>query len=106
MPNLRVAVLIGSLRAASLNRRLFEHALAVAPDDIELFEVPIAELPLYNEDLRADDTEAGFPEPVRELRASLRSADAVLLIGPEYNYSIAAPLKNALDWASRAPDKP
>lgn len=103
---LNVAVLVGSLRAASLNRRLFQHAARVAPDSMRLTELPVRDLPLYDEDLRRDETEAGYPDVVRAFRASLREADAVLLVTPEYNYSVPAPLSNALDWASRAPDKP
>lgn len=73
---------------------------------MRLEELPIADLPLYNEDLRSDDTEDGYPESVQRLRAGLRAADALLIVSPEYNYSVPAPLTNAIDWASRPPERP
>ncbi len=62
----------------------------------------ISDLPLYNEDLRAQ----GFPGPGERLREQIRLADALLFVTPEYNYSIPGVLKNAIDWASRPPDQP
>jgi chromate reductase len=62
----------------------------------------IGDLPLYNDDVRA----AGFPPPAERLRAQIAAADAVLLVTPEYNYSISGVLKNAIDWASRPPSQP
>ena len=62
----------------------------------------IGDLPLYNDDVRA----AGFPPPAERLRAQLAAADAILLVTPEYNYSISGVLKNAIDWASRPPSQP
>jgi chromate reductase len=93
---LRVAGLIGSLRRDSLNRKLFRFAADHAPSDLDLFEVPISDLPLYNEDLTP-------PPIVQAFWRDLEIADAVLFVTPEYNYSIPAPLKNAIDWASRDP---
>lgn len=91
-------VLLGSLRTASVNRQLAELAIGVAPDGmvVELFE-RLGELPFYCEDI---DNE-GVVEPVRALRNEAARADAVLVVTPEYNASIPAVLKNAIDWLSR-----
>lgn len=103
MSDLMVAAMIGSLRAASLNRRLYEHARTLAPDGMQIEEAPIRDLPLYDEDLRDGGS---FPEPVAVLRRRLAAADALLIVSPEYNFSIPAPLKNAIDWCSRGDDQP
>jgi chromate reductase, NAD(P)H dehydrogenase (quinone) len=87
----------GSLRAASMNRGLIRAAAEVAPDSIEVRQFDIASLPFYNADIEA----AGDPEPVSDLKEAIRSADALLIATPEYNYNIPGVLKNALDWASR-----
>ena len=94
----RMLLLIGSLRAASVNRQLAELAVEVAPDGIEpaLFD-RLGELPFYNEDIDTEDV----AEPVRALRAESARADTVLLITPEYNASIPGVLKNTIDWLSR-----
>ena len=95
----RILALVGSLRAGSYNRQLAEAAVKHAPDgtDVEIFE-GLAELPFYNEDLdRPDDV----PGPAQALRDAVRRADALLLVTPEYNGSIPAVLRNAIDWTSR-----
>ena len=94
----RVMVLLGSLRAASVNRQLAELAAQVAPDGVtlELFD-RLGELPFYNEDVDCD----GVAEPVTALRHEAARADAVLVVTPEYNASIPGVLKNAIDWLSR-----
>lgn len=93
---IQIAGLIGSLRTESFNRGLYRYAVEAAPPGVDLFEVPIGDLPLYNEDL-------GAPRVIERFWEALRPADAVLFVTPEYNYSIPAPLKNAVDWASRDP---
>jgi chromate reductase, NAD(P)H dehydrogenase (quinone) len=88
----------GSLRAGSYNTRLLRAAARGLPPEAELRELQgLDRIPPYSEDL---DLGLG-PEPVRELRASLHRADAILISTPEYNHSIPGQLKNALDWASR-----
>lgn len=91
----RILVLVGSLRAGSINRRLAEAAIAHAPAGIEvdIFE-GLAELPFYNEDL-------DIGPAAEELRTEVRAANAVLLVSPEYNGTLPAVLKNAIDWLSR-----
>ena len=94
----RILVLLGSLRAASVNRQLAELAVEVAPDGVTLTLFDrLGELPFYNEDLDTDDV----GDPVRELRRHAERADAVLVVTPECNASIPGVLKNAIDWLSR-----
>jgi len=99
---LHVLGIAGSLRAASFNRALLRAARELAPAGMEIaiFE-GIGALPLFNEDVE----KAGDPEPVRALKAAIREADGLLVVTPEYNYSIPGVLKNAVDWASRAPER-
>ncbi|HKP44803.1 NADPH-dependent FMN reductase [Mycobacterium sp.] len=98
MSDTKVLVLLGSLRAASVNRQLVELAIETAPDGVslELFD-RLGELPFYNEDIDNDDV----AEPVVALREAAAQADATLVITPEYNGSIPGVLKNAIDWLSR-----
>ena len=98
MADIKVLVLLGSLRAASINRQLAELAIESAPDgaSLQLFD-QLGELPFYNEDIDNDDV----AEPVKALREAAAAADAALVVTPEYNGSIPAVLKNAIDWLSR-----
>jgi NAD(P)H-dependent FMN reductase len=98
MSDTKVLVLLGSLRAASINRQLAELAVETAPDGVslQLFD-RLGELPFYNEDI--DNDEVG--EAVAALRAVAADADAALVVTPEYNGSIPGVLKNAIDWLSR-----
>jgi NAD(P)H-dependent FMN reductase len=94
----RILVLLGSLRAASVNRQLAELAVEVAPDGVTLTVFDrLGELPFYNEDIDTDNV----ADPVTELRREAERADAVLIVTPEYNASIPGALKNAIDWLSR-----
>jgi chromate reductase, NAD(P)H dehydrogenase (quinone) len=89
----------GSLRAGSFNTATLRAAQALAPDGMTIEMADISAFPVYNEDVY----QKGFPPPVETLREQIRRADAVLLVTPEYNYSVAAPMKNAIDWVSRPP---
>ncbi|WP_287811813.1 NAD(P)H-dependent oxidoreductase [Pseudomonas sp.] len=91
-----VAVLVGSLRKASLNRKVAQALIALAPPSLSLKIIEIGELPLYNEDI--DGTP---PAAYTAFREQLGSSDAVLFVTPEYNRSVPAPLKNAIDVGSR-----
>ncbi|MGW0763195.1 NAD(P)H-dependent oxidoreductase [Streptomyces sp. NPDC002814] len=97
--SVRILALVGSLRAGSHNRQLAEAAVKLAPEgaDIHLFE-GLAEIPFYNEDI---DVEGSVPAPAAKLREAAQSADGFLLFSPEYNGTIPAVLKNAIDWLSR-----
>ena len=92
----------GSLRASSLNTAALRAAAELAPAGMSIELCDIGDLPLYNEDVRAQ----GFPAPVQRLRERIKAADALLFATPEYNYSTSGVLKNAIDWASRPPEQP
>jgi NAD(P)H-dependent FMN reductase len=103
MPDTKVLALVGSLRAASINRQIAELAAELALDGVAvtIFE-GLGDLPFYNEEI--DDVmnpEAPALAPVAALRAAAADADAALVITPEYNGSYPAVLKNAIDWLSR-----
>jgi len=89
---IKVAALCGSLRKESFNKHLLEEAIVLAPENIEIEKVEIGNLPLFNQDL-----EANLPEAVKEFKGKIKSADVVLFVSPEYNYSISGVLKNAID---------
>ncbi|WP_129305357.1 NAD(P)H-dependent oxidoreductase [Streptomyces sp. L2] len=97
--SVRILALVGSLRAGSHNRQLAEAAVKLAPEgaDVVLYE-GLAELPFYNEDI---DVEGSVPAAAAALREAAGAADAFLLFSPEYNGTIPAVLKNAIDWLSR-----
>jgi len=97
---MQIIAIPGSIRAASLNRRLLEEAQRVAPEGISVTIADIHDIPLYNSDIDPADELAG-PEGVVRLRQQIRTASAVLISTPEYNHGIPGVLKNALDWASR-----
>lgn len=99
-----VLPLLGSLRAESLNRRLLAAARELAPEDLHLLPEPdLRPFPPYDDDERLAH---GLPGPVARVREAIRAADAVLVVSPEYNYSLPGFLKNALDWISRGEDQP
>ena len=97
--SVRILALVGSLRAGSHNRQLAEAAVKLAPEGAEvvLFE-GLADIPFYNEDI---DVEGDVPAAAAKLREAAAGADAFLLFSPEYNGTIPAVLKNAIDWLSR-----
>lgn len=98
MHTIKVLGICGSLRSASRNKTLLAYAQANAPEGMSIEVADISALPFYN----ADITEK--PAAVQTLIEQMAAADALLLVCPEYNYSIAPALKNALDWASREPE--
>jgi chromate reductase len=87
----------GSLRKASLNTVALRACNELLPQGMSLRITSIADLPLFNQDV----FDAGIPEPAKRLRAEIAQADGVLIASPEYNFSVSAALKNAIDWASR-----
>jgi chromate reductase, NAD(P)H dehydrogenase (quinone) len=86
----------GSLRKQSYNRALLRAALELVPEGAELEIFDLEGIPLFNQDKEND-----YPEKVKEFKAKIRAADAILIATPEYNYSIPGVLKNAIDCASR-----
>jgi chromate reductase, NAD(P)H dehydrogenase (quinone) len=97
-----VLTLVGSLRAASVNRNLARAAHDAAPPGLRLHLAGLDRIPVFSEDLEAH----GQPGPVRELADAILAADALLIVTPEYNFSIPGGLKNALDWLSRDSREP
>jgi NAD(P)H-dependent FMN reductase len=101
--SIKILALVGSLRAASINRKIAELAADVAPDGatVTLFE-GLNDMPFYNEEIDdAMNPDAPALAPVAALRAAAADADAALVVTPEYNGSIPAVVKNAIDWLSR-----
>ena len=96
MAKYKVGYIIGSLATASINRQLARALVKLAPDTLELVEIPIRDLPLYSYDY-----DAAFPPVAKAFKAAIAAVDAVLFVTPEYNRSIPGGLKNAIDWASR-----
>lgn len=96
MATYKVGYFVGSLSSTSINRILSRALIRLAPEDLELVEIPIRDLPLYSQDY--DDN---FPPEARALKDAIAAVQAVLFITPEFNRSIPGGLKNAIDWASR-----
>jgi chromate reductase len=97
----KIAAFAGSLRKSSFNRMLLAAAIELAPPEVKIDRIDIDDLPLFNADL--EDDENPLP-PVKRLWDAIRAADALLIVSPEYNYSIPAVTKNVIDWASRGDD--
>ena len=95
-PTLNILGISGSLRAQSRNTGLLRFAKQCLPPTVNFQIADLADVPFYNAD-RCDFK----PEPVQTLIRQVTEADALVLACPEYNYSIAPALKNALDWVSR-----
>jgi chromate reductase, NAD(P)H dehydrogenase (quinone) len=96
MSTYSVGYFVGSLARESINRKLARALIRLAPEELEFWEIPYGELPLYSYDYDAD-----YPPVARAFKDALASVDAVLFVTPEYNRSIPGALKNAIDWASR-----
>jgi chromate reductase len=96
-----VAVLVGSLRRESFNRRAAKALVELAPTHLKFHFLQIGDLPPYNQDADGDQP----PELWKVFREDVASADAVLFVTPEYNRSVPGVLKNAIDVASRPPGK-
>lgn len=93
----KIAVIVGSLRKDSLNRKAAHVLAELAPDGLELEIVEIGDLRLYDEDVEA----AGVPAAWERFRSQVKASDAVLFVTPEYNRSVPGALKNAIDVGSR-----
>ncbi|MEZ5648378.1 MAG: NADPH-dependent FMN reductase [Alphaproteobacteria bacterium] len=94
----KLAIIVGSLRQGSFNRQLAEAISKLIPKEITIDWIKLDDVPIYN-----GDYEMNLPAPVKRLKDQIKDADAVLLVTPEYNRSIPAVLKNAIDWATRPP---
>lgn len=92
-----LGVIVGSLRRDSVNRKAARALAALAPSHVDFAVIEIGDLPFYNEDLEGSDA----PAPWLRLRKQILAADAILFVTPEYNRSVPAALKNAIDVGSR-----
>lgn len=94
----KVTVLVGSLRADSVNRKFAETLVAQAPEGVELtIAEHLEQIPFYNEDLDGDNA----PAAATALRDQVANSDRVLVVTPEYNATLPAVINNAIDWLSR-----
>ena len=99
--SLNVLGVAGSIRKDSYNRALLRAAQELAPEGMAIVTFErVREIPLYDEDLEA----RSLPDSVVAFREAIRSADALLVVTPEYNHGLPGLLKNAIDWASRPPE--
>jgi|CXWL01.1.fsa_nt_gi chromate reductase len=97
-----VLAICGSIRAQSWNKKLLALAAAQlieAGVDVDVFDLKAANFQQYDADIEA----TGLPAAVIDLKARIAKAEGLLLVSPEYNYSIPGLLKNAIDWATRPP---
>ena len=101
MADLKVLGICGSLRKASYNMAALRACSELMPKGMTLQITSLAEIPMYNQDV----FDAGMPPAVKRFREEIAAADGLLIASPEYNFSVSAPLKNAIDWASRAPNQ-
>lgn len=103
-PIINVAAICGSLRKASFNHGLIRSAIDLTKQSVDgmaIEYVDISPLPMLNTDLEIDGK---YPLAVEVFRQKILQSDCFLFASPEYNYSVTAPLKNAIDWASRPPN--
>jgi chromate reductase len=103
MADLNIISVCGSLRKASFNAALARQLPALAPATMKITPAPpFADIPIYNFDIQS----AGFPASVTTWADAIRNADGVIIVSPEYNWTIPGGLKNAIDWTSRLKDDP
>lgn len=93
---MKVAIMVGSLRHDSYNKKLARALAGLGAGRFESGYLEIGELPLYNQDMEAD-----FPAQAQQLKQDILRADGLLFVTPEYNRSVPGVMKNAIDWASR-----
>ena len=101
---LKIVTLLGSLRKGSYNAIVANALPGLVPKDVTIEALPsIRDIPLYDADLQQDE---GFPAQIEAIAEEIRQADGVIIVTPEYNYSVPGGLKNAIDWISRLPNQP
>src|SRR6266511_3461838 len=101
MADLKVLGISGSLRKGSFNTAVLKACAELMPQGMQLAYARIDDLPLFNQDV----FDAGLPDPVKRFRSEVAAADGLLIASPEYNFSLTAALKNAIDWGSRPPNQ-
>ena len=101
--NLQFVTLLGSLRKASVNGGVARALPALAPEGVAISALgSVGDFPLYNADVQAE----GIPAAVEAMGAAIKAADGLIIVSPEYNYSVPGVLKNAIDWLSRLSPNP
>ena len=101
---LNIVTLLGSLRQGSFNGIVARALPKLAPEGMTIEALPsIAGIPLYDADIQQNE---GVPQTVEDIAAQIRAADGVVIVTPEYNYSVPGGLKNAIDWLSRVAEQP
>jgi len=100
--NYHFVAVSGSLRRGSYNTMVLKATQKLTPANIVIEQISIADLPMYNFDLH----EKAFPESIEKISTSIKAADGVIIVTPEYNYSIPGALKNVIDFLSKHPLKP
>lgn len=101
---MQILTICGSLRKGSFNKSIVNALPALAPASMKFVEAPsFASFPIYNAD---DQNSSGFSAAIKKLADAIRLADGVVIVSPEYNYSVPGGLKNALDWVSRLKEQP
>lgn len=100
MTTYNIGVLVGSLRRESINKRLAAALVGLSPATLVFHAIALDELPMYNGDLEVDR-----PEPVNRFTAACARMDGMLMVTPEFNRSLPAVLKNAIDWGSKPMDR-
>jgi chromate reductase len=96
METVKILGFVGSLRKRSYNKALMHTAVKLMPEDAAIEVFDLEGIPPFNQDLERQP-----PQVVKDFKAKIRKADAILIASPEYNYSVPGVLKNAIDWASR-----
>ena len=101
MADLKILGICGSLRKGSLNMLALRACNELMPQGMSMKLATIGDIALFNQDV----FDIGLPEPAKRFRAEVTEADGVLIASPEYNFSLSAALKNAIDWGSRPPSQ-
>ncbi|HZD21600.1 MAG TPA: NADPH-dependent FMN reductase [Burkholderiales bacterium] len=101
MADLKILGISGSLRKASYNTAALKTCAELMPAGMAMTYARLDDLPLFNQDV----FDAGLPESAKRFRAEVAAADGLLIASPEYNFSLSAALKNAIDWGSRPPNQ-
>jgi len=101
---LNILTICGSLRKGSYNAALVRALPGLAPKNMTFTASPPYDgIPFYNADVQAA---SGFPAAANEFAKAIREADGIIIVSPEYNWTVPGALKNAIDWVSRMPDQP
>ncbi len=101
MADLKILGISGSLRRGSFNTAALKTCAELMPGGMTMTYARIDDITLFNQDV----FDAGLPEPAKRFRAEVAAADGLLIASPEYNFSLSAALKNAIDWGSRPPNQ-